>query len=128
MLGFAVVWDPLLVWSLARTTLYLESDRRRRTLLLALMVVWILGSKMVKIAPHFWDHPSDLVWLPGYLAFAYWHSLVKLYCGLTFWDHSWNGRNLAMTEMTSVKNLDREELQQIARPKMLRGTTGFYGP
>ncbi|ROW06370.1 hypothetical protein VPNG_07527 [Cytospora leucostoma] len=128
LFSFAVVWDPLLVWSLARTTLYLESDRRRQALLLTLMVMWILGSKIIKIAPHFWDHPSDLVWLPGYLAFAYWHSLVKLYCGLTFWDHSWNGRNLALTEMASVKSLEKEKLQQVARPKMLRGITGLYGP
>lgn len=81
---------------------------------------------MVKIAPHFWDHPSDLVWLPGYLAFAYWHSLVKFYCGLTFWDHAWNGRNLALAEMASVGNLEKEKFRNMARPMMLRGTTGLY--
>ncbi|ROV90924.1 hypothetical protein VMCG_09965 [Cytospora schulzeri] len=126
LVNFAIIWDPLLVWSLTRTSIYHETDHQ--TLLLTLMVLWILGSKMVKIAPHFWDHPSDLVWLPGYLAFAYWHSFIKFYCGLTFWDHAWNGRNLAMTEMASVKNMTKENLQAVTRPRMLRGTTGLYCP
>ncbi|KUI66528.1 Hyaluronan synthase 1 [Cytospora mali] len=130
LFNFAIVWDPLLVWSLTRTSFYLGAAGRDgwlQALMLVLMVMWILGSKMVKIAPHFWDHPSDLVWLPGYLAFAYWHSLVKFYCGLTFWDHAWNGRNLALTEMVSVKNMEKEQLQEITRPQMFRGTTGLYG-
>lgn len=90
------------------------------------MVTWILFSKMVKITPHFVDHPSDLVWLPGYLVFAYAHSFIKLYCGLTFWNDEWTGRNLGLTEMASVNNLEKEELQEIARPQVLRGTTGLY--
>lgn len=105
MVSFAAIWDPLLVWALRRTSFYLESDHQ--SLLIALMVVWILASKMVKIAAHFIDHPSDIVWLPGYIAFAYWHSFIKLYCLLTFYDHSWNGRNFndldAMMERERAK-------------------------
>lgn len=93
---------------MARTSLYAGADRPG--MLISILVVWIFCSKMVKIAPHFKDHPSDLVWLPGYLAYAYWHSLVKLYCGLTLWDHTWNGRNLALAEMESVENMERENL------------------
>lgn len=107
-----------------RTNFYLESDYP--SLLVALMVGWILGSKMVKIAPHFVNHPSDLVWLPGYLAFAYWHSFVKLYCGVTFWNHGWNGRNLGLTEIASVHNLDKEKLVAFTRPRTMRGITGLY--
>lgn len=33
--------------------------------------------------------------LPGYFAFAYFHSLIKLYAGLTFWETNWGGRNLS---------------------------------
>ncbi|KAK2611499.1 hypothetical protein N8I77_004833 [Diaporthe amygdali] len=124
LVNFAIVWDPLLVRTLMRTNFYLESDYP--SLLVALMVGWILGSKMVKIAPHFVNHPSDLVWLPGYLAFAYWHSFVKLYCGVTFWNHGWNGRNLGLTEIASVHNLDKEKLVAFTRPRTMRGITGLY--
>jgi hypothetical protein len=92
------------------------------------MVLWILGSKMVKIAPHFWDHPSDLVWLPVYFAYAYFHSLVKIYCGLTFWNHAWNGRNLALTEAASMRNIENEKSQTMDRPQALHGNTVLYNP
>lgn len=85
---------------------------------------------MVKIAPHFYDHPSDLIWLPAYIAFAYWHSFVKLYCALTFWDYSWNGRNLKITPVASVQNLVSHELGSMgpSRPKAPRGITANYSP
>lgn len=58
------------------------------------MASWIFETKLVKIAPHLWEHPGDWILLPGYVVFAYAHLLIKLYCALTFWDHSWSGRNL----------------------------------
>lgn len=114
--------------TLTRTSFYAASSHQ--SLLIKLMAGWILCSKMIKIAPHFFDHPSDLAWLPTYIAFAYWHSFVKLYCGLTFWDHSWNGRNLKLTQVASVQDLEKEELKSIVpdRPHILRGTTGLYPP
>ena len=56
------------------------------------LVAWILGAKMVKVAPYFWAHPWDLLLLPGYFVFGYAHSFIKLYALLTFWDVSWVGR------------------------------------
>ncbi|KAI7785577.1 capsule polysaccharide synthase [Diaporthe eres] len=108
IVSFAAVWDPLLVYTLRRTSFYLESDHR--SLLVVLMVGWILASKMVKITAHFIDHPSDVVWLPGYIAFAHWHSFIKLYCLFTFYDHTWSGRNLA--DLDSV--MDREKAKLVA--------------
>lgn len=108
LVSAASAWDPLLVYTLTRTSFYLGSDRKAA--LVALMAAWILGTKMVKILPHFVDHPSDVVWLPGYLAFAYWHSFIKVYCLFTFYDHSWSGRNLA--DLDSV--MDKEKAKLVA--------------
>lgn len=108
LVSFAAVWDPLLVWSMTRTSLYLGSGHKN--VLVGVMVAWILASKMVKIAAHFVNHPSDIVWLPGYIAFAYWHSFIKLYCLFTFFDHAWNGRNL--DDLDSV--MDREKAKLVA--------------
>lgn len=90
------------------------------------MIGWILLSKMIKIAPHFYDHPSDLLWLPTYFAFAYWHSFVKLYCALTFWEHSWNGRNLEFTQVGPDQLLGEVGLMRAMpdSPRVLRGTNG----
>ncbi|PSR94011.1 nucleotide-diphospho-sugar transferase [Coniella lustricola] len=106
MINFALFWDPLLVWTLMRTTLYTtalssDSDGLSKSQLITFMIVWILASKLVKIAPHFVEHPFDIFWLPAYYGWAYWHSFVKLWCALTFFDHGWTGRNLAQVEEQS---------------------------
>jgi len=53
---------------------------------------WILCSKLVKPFPHFWRNPGDLVYLPGYILFGYYHSFIKLYALLTFWVTTWGTR------------------------------------
>lgn len=92
------------------------------------MVGWIFLTKTIKIAPHFYDHPSDLPWLGAYIAFAYWHSLVKLYCAVTFWNHGWNGRNLQLAEATPDQLPDEVELMRDIpdSPRVLRRTNGVY--
>lgn len=92
---------------LTQTTFYTESSHPG--VLIIAMLLWIFVSKMVKIAPHFCDHPWDLLWLPAYLGYAYWHSLVKLYCAVTFWDHSWGGRDLSKLKKGSVNNVDQSD-------------------
>ncbi|KAI1615097.1 nucleotide-diphospho-sugar transferase, partial [Exophiala viscosa] len=83
--NFALFYDAALVYTLMR------SEFSSPTALKALGM-WTFASKMVKITPYFMRHPKDLVYLPGYFAFAYFHSLIKLYAGLTFWVTAWGGR------------------------------------
>lgn len=92
------------------------------------MVLWIFSTKLVKIAAHFLDHPSDLRWLPAYFAFVYWHSFVKLWCAITFWDHTWNGRDLKVVQVDSVENLSPGELthKKLQRSMPARGITGLW--
>lgn len=101
MINFAAFWDPLLLYTLMRTSFYAAASSDTKSLLIKLMFGWILASKLVKIVPHFVDHPMDIFWLPTYYAWAYWHSFVKLWCALTFFDHGWTGRNLAQFEKIS---------------------------
>ncbi|KAF6234803.1 hypothetical protein HO173_007023 [Letharia columbiana] len=56
--------------------------------------LWILCSKLVKPWPHFRRHPRDLAYLPGYILFGYFHSLLKLWALLTFWNVAWGSRPL----------------------------------
>ncbi len=92
ILNFALVIDPLLVYLFIRSELYRDSDDR--VLLLKWLIAWVLASKLVKLLPHFVDHPGDVVFFPGYVVFSYFHSLLKFYALLTFWNCSWSGRKL----------------------------------
>ncbi|OQO01481.1 hypothetical protein B0A48_13036 [Cryoendolithus antarcticus] len=69
---------------------------------------WVFATKLVKLTPYFLRHPEDLRMLPGYFAFAYFHSFIKLYALLTFWNCHWGGRNLAA--INAGKGL--EEIEQ----------------
>ncbi|KIY03874.1 uncharacterized protein Z520_00565 [Fonsecaea multimorphosa CBS 102226] len=88
MVNFALFYDAALVWTLIQAP-YLYTPTTLKTL-----VAWILLSKLPKLAPYFLRHPADLLYLPAYYVFAYFHSLIKLWALLTFWDTQWSGRNL----------------------------------
>ncbi|KAK5651644.1 hypothetical protein OQA88_11819 [Cercophora sp. LCS_1] len=61
---------------------------------IAILAVWILSTKMVKILPYFWQYPQDLYLFPVAVLYAYAHSFIKLWALVTFWDCQWSGRNL----------------------------------
>ncbi len=85
--NFALFYDAALFYTLNRTTFAGAQAWK-------LLALWIFASKMVKLVSHFTRHPKDLIYLPGYIGFAYFHSLIKLYALLTFWVTSWGGRDL----------------------------------
>lgn len=87
MINFALFYDAALIWTLRRTDL-------SSPIALKGLCVWIWVSKLPKVLPYFWRQPSDLIYLPTYYIFAYFHSFIKLWALLTFWDTQWSGRNL----------------------------------
>ncbi|KAK4938954.1 hypothetical protein LTR10_020702 [Elasticomyces elasticus] len=97
--NFALFYDAALVYTLLRTDF-------SSPIALKALGTWIFLSKMVKITPYFLRHPKDLVYLPGYFAFAYFHSLIKLYAGLTFWVTAWGGRDLDKINQTAEQDGD----------------------
>jgi Glycosyltransferase like family 2 len=88
--NFALFYDAVLVY-----TLYFHTGFGGNTEALKIMILWIFASKMVKLIPHFVRCPQDLIYIPGYIVFAYFHSLLKLYAGFTFFVTAWGGRDLA---------------------------------
>lgn len=88
-INFALFYDAALLYSFHHSRYYHSFGGSVKYL-----VVWILAGKTVRYIPHFVKEPQDLVFLPGYYAFTYFHSLIKLYALLTFWDTNWSGRRL----------------------------------
>ncbi|KAK6827585.1 capsule polysaccharide synthase Cps1 [Apiospora arundinis] len=90
--NFAVVIDGLLIYLYLQTSWYSNSSSSK--LGLAGLVAWILLTKTAKLLPWLWRYPADMVFLPAYVAFAYYHSWIKLHAMLTFWNIEWAGRDL----------------------------------
>ncbi|KAK2630301.1 hypothetical protein QTJ16_001121 [Diplocarpon rosae] len=49
-------------------------------------------SKMIKPFPHFWRNPRDTVYIPFYILFGYYHSLIKLKALFTVSVIAWGTR------------------------------------
>jgi cellulose synthase/poly-beta-1,6-N-acetylglucosamine synthase-like glycosyltransferase len=93
--NFAAITDGLLVYLFTQSSAYIS------TIALAGLVGWILFTKIVKVFDYFRRHPQDVFLFPVYLLFGYFHSFIKLWALLTFWDCSWSGRNLASIKITN---------------------------
>ncbi|KAK5162666.1 hypothetical protein LTR04_003140 [Oleoguttula sp. CCFEE 6159] len=88
MVNFALFYDSGLLFSL---WMAIRDGDCAKTAMCCLGA-WIFCSKLVKTSVHFLRYPADLVYLPGYIAFAYFHSLIKLYALCTFYVIAWGSR------------------------------------
>ncbi|KAK3209261.1 hypothetical protein GRF29_69g1241325 [Pseudopithomyces chartarum] len=90
----ALFWDPLMVYSLTSTEYYKNSERSGTLLICSIAVIW--ATKLIKTSPWFLEHPDDFFLyffpIPAYPLFAYFHSFLKIWSILTWWDISWSGR------------------------------------
>jgi Glycosyltransferase like family 2 len=88
LVSFAFLYDPAIILVLRTAVQGVDNG----DLAIWALVAWIMLSKVVKTAGWWIRHPKDLVFLPATIAFAYFHSLIKLWALITFWDRSWSGR------------------------------------
>ncbi|GIZ42473.1 hypothetical protein CKM354_000574300 [Cercospora kikuchii] len=70
-----------------------------RWYLFTFLVLWTYGfSKTVKLWGHFFRYPADVVYIPLYIAFGYYHGGIKLYGMLTLDATTWGSRDGADTD------------------------------
>ncbi|KAL2133265.1 hypothetical protein VTI74DRAFT_2608 [Chaetomium olivicolor] len=93
--NFALPTDSALLYLFVRSSLYSRNT-------LAGLVCWIFFTKTVKVFDYFRRHPQDIVLFPAYVAFAYFHSFIKLWTLLTFWDCTWSGRHLEQIKVNGL--------------------------
>lgn len=102
--NFAAVVDPLLIYLFTHSRAYVSHGPWA----LAGLVSWILFTKFTKVCAYFSRHPQDVWLFPAYLCFAYFHSFIKLWALLTFWDCAWSGRRLDEVKVGDDNTGDNE--------------------
>lgn len=100
MFNFAVVWDPLIVYTWHKSSYDFPWY---------CLVGVMLGSKLIKLWPLFKHNPCDILMWPLLILFGYLHSFIKFYALLTFWDAAWGGRNLEVASTTTATGNDAQE-------------------
>jgi len=52
------------------------------------LALWMIFTKTVKLLPHFFLYPQDIIYLPVSILFGYFHGAIKLYALCTLDDVS----------------------------------------
>ncbi|KAH8552595.1 nucleotide-diphospho-sugar transferase [Umbelopsis sp. PMI_123] len=55
-------------------------------------IVWLLLTRAIKLLPHFFRRPLDIIWLPAWLVFNYYFAIMKIYALLTLHEVGWGTR------------------------------------
>lgn len=55
-------------------------------------IVWITATRTLKLLPHLWFRPLDIIYVPAYIAFGYYFSIMKLYALCTLHVTAWGTR------------------------------------
>ena len=114
LFNLALFWDGGMLYALTKTNFYSES--RNQMLLLLCFGGWVYLTKLVKLIPYFWRYPTDFFLfffpIPAYPLFAYGHSILKLWAGITFWNHSWTGRNLGVSRAKPFTSPAKQQPKQ----------------
>ncbi|KAK9899013.1 glycosyltransferase family 2 protein [Cystobasidium minutum MCA 4210] len=57
-------------------------------------VGWLLLTRGLKLAPHFYHRPQDIIYIPAWLLFGYYFAVMKIYSLLTLHEVGWGTRAL----------------------------------
>ncbi|GAA5876667.1 hypothetical protein JCM16303_003620 [Sporobolomyces ruberrimus] len=54
--------------------------------------LWLTATRTAKLAPHLWNRPGDVIYVPVWVAFGYYFSVMKLYALFTLHEVGWGTR------------------------------------
>jgi len=55
-------------------------------------LVWLLATRTLKLLPHLWKRPQDVIHVPAFILFGYYFSVMKLYALCTLHETGWGTR------------------------------------
>lgn len=75
----------------------------------ASFAVWIFFTKIMKLIPHFWRHPSDMKFIPLSILFSYVHGFMNVYAAFSMKQTQWGSQDLHRLERFRTLDSDDEE-------------------
>jgi cellulose synthase/poly-beta-1,6-N-acetylglucosamine synthase-like glycosyltransferase len=55
-------------------------------------ICWLLLTRTIKLLPHFFKRPRDIIWVPAWLVFNYYFAVMKIYALFTLHEVGWGTR------------------------------------
>ncbi|ORX94150.1 polysaccharide synthase [Basidiobolus meristosporus CBS 931.73] len=88
---FTLLAGPLLVLSLC-VKAYKGQYHLPLWVVILSYIFWLLITRCIKLLPHFWRRPQDIVYVPAFLLFNYYFAIMKLYALCTLHVTAWGTR------------------------------------
>ncbi|KAK5121328.1 Type 2 glycosyltransferase [Meristemomyces frigidus] len=90
--AWALPYDVLMLFAWYQASIGWSPDLR--TALFVFLATWtFLFSKTVKLWGHFVRYPADVMFIPVYIGFGYFHGLIKLWGLFTLSETTWGSRD-----------------------------------
>ncbi|KAG0231505.1 hypothetical protein BGW42_000211 [Actinomortierella wolfii] len=55
-------------------------------------LVWLMMTRIIKLLPHLFKRPQDIIWVPAWLVFGYYFAIMKIYALFTLHEVGWGTR------------------------------------
>ncbi|KAG0005481.1 hypothetical protein BGZ79_004481 [Entomortierella chlamydospora] len=83
-------------------------------------IVWLMMTRIIKLIPHLFKRPQDIIWVPAFLIFGYYFAIMKIYALFTLHEVGWGTRagidqtpaDLAQEKEREKQLLDAQEFNQ----------------
>jgi hypothetical protein len=63
--------------------------------------VWLLSTRIIKLSPHFFRRPQDIIHVPAFLVFNFYFAIMKVYALFTLNVTGWGTRAGIGTELAA---------------------------
>lgn len=60
--------------------------------IIASYAVWLMATRTAKLLPHLWNRPEHIIYVPAFILFGYYFSIMKIYAALTLHETGWGTR------------------------------------
>ncbi|KAK9728194.1 hypothetical protein K7432_001249 [Basidiobolus ranarum] len=96
-------------------------------------IIWLLITRCIKLLPHFWRRPQDIIHVPAFLIFNYYFCIMKIYALFTLHVTAWGTRQGVDTDPNEIyaelKGLDEKEFVAQDIPELrIEMTHGVNSP
>ncbi|KAG0296716.1 hypothetical protein BGZ96_008761 [Linnemannia gamsii] len=78
-------------------------------------IVWLMLTRIVKLLPHLFRRPQDIIWVPAFLIFGYYFAIMKIYALFTLHEVGWGTRagiDQTPAEVAADKEKQRLDAEQ----------------
>lgn len=85
-------------------------------------MAWLSLTRTLKLLPHLWKRPQDIIHVPAFIAFGYYFAIMKMYALFTLHEVGW-GTRAGIGDATQA--LNALNAQNAAAPAPSAGGTPY---